>query len=203
MKLYYSPGACSLSPHIALRATGLPFDLVKVDFATRKTADGGDYLAINPKGYVPALQLDDGSVLTEGPAIVQYIADRAPAAKLAPAAGTMERYRLMEWLNFLTSEIHKGFSPLFNSKLSVETKGMAREALARRFDYLGAQLRDQPYLMGDDFTVADGYLFTLLGWCRMTQVDLSKWPTLTAYVERIAGLPAVHAAMKDEGLIKG
>ncbi|MBI5783251.1 MAG: glutathione transferase GstA [Gammaproteobacteria bacterium] len=203
MKLYFSPGACSLSPHIALRAAGLPFDMVKVDFATRKTADGGDYLAINPKGYVPALQLDDGSVLTEGPAIVQYIADRAPTSKLAPAAGTTERYRLMEWLNFLTSEIHKGFSPLFNSKLSEETKGMAREALARRFDYLSAQLGDNPYLMGEGFTVADGYLFTLLGWCRMTQVDLSKWPKLMAYVERVGRLPVVRAAMKAEGLIKG
>ena len=203
MKLYFSPGACSLSPHIALRAAGLPFDMVKVDFATRKTAADGDYLAINPKGYVPALQLDDGSVLTEGPAIVQYIADRAPAAKLAPAAGTMERYRLMEWLNFLTSEIHKGFSPLFNSKLSEETKAIMREALALRFGYLSAQLRDQPYLMGDGFTVADAYLFTLLGWCRMTEVDLSKWPTLVTYTERIAELPAVRAAMKAEGLIKG
>ncbi len=203
MKLYYSPGTCSLSPHIALRAAGLPFDMAKVDFATRKTADGDDYLAINPKGFVPALQLDDGSMLTEGAAIVQYIADRAPAAKLAPPAGTRERYRLMEWLNFLSSEIHKGFSPLFNSKLSEETKGMAREALERRFDYLGAQLRNQPYLMGDGFTVADGYLFTLLGWCRLTQVNLSKWPALVAYVERISTQPAVRAAMKAEGLIKG
>lgn len=202
MKLYYSPGTCSLSPHIALRAAGLTFDMVKVDLATRKIAGGGDYLAINPKGYVPALQLDDGSVLTEGVAIVQYIADHAPTAKLAPAANTMERYRLIEWLNFLTSEIHKGFSPLFNSKLSEETKGIARETLARRFDYLGAQLGHKPYLTGAVFTVADGYLFTLLGWCRMTRVDLSKWPTLAAYVERIARLPAVHAAMKAEGLTK-
>lgn len=202
MKLYYSPGTCSLSPHIALRAAGLPFDMVKVDLATRKTADGGDYTAVNPKGYVPTLQLDDGSMLTEGAAIVQYIADRAPASKLAPAANTMERYRLVEWINFLASEIHKGFSPLFNSKLSEETKTIAREALARRFDYLSTQLRDKPYLMGDTFTVADGYLFTVLGWSRMTNVDLSKWPVLTAYVERIAKLSAVREAMKAEGLIK-
>ncbi len=202
MKLYYSPGACSLSPHIALREAGLPFDMVKVDFATRRTANGDDYLAINPKGYVPALQLEDGSVLTEGPAIVQYIADRAPMSQLAPATGTTERYRLMEWLNFLTSEIHKNFSPLFNPKTPEETKAMAREALARRFDYISAQLGDKPYLMGDGFTVADGYLFTLLGWCRMTEVDLSKWPKLTAYVERVGRLPAVRAAMKAEGLIK-
>lgn len=202
MKLYYSPGTCSLSPHIALRAAGLPFDMVKVDLATRKTADGSDYTAVNPKGYVPTLQLDDGSMLTEGAAIVQYIADRAPASKLAPAANTMERYRLVEWVNFLASEIHKGFSPLFNSKLSEETKTIAREALARRFDYLSTQLRDKPYLMGDTFTVADGYLFTVLGWSRMTNVDLSKWPVLTAYVERIAKLSAVREAMKAEGLIK-
>lgn len=202
MKLYYSPGTCSLSPHIALRAAGLPFDMVKVDLATRKTADGSDYTAVNPKGYVPTLQLDDGSMLTEGAAIVQYIADRAPASKLAPAANTMERYRLVEWVNFLASEIHKGFSPLFNSKLSEETKTIAREALSRRFDYLSTQLRDKPYLMGDTFTVADGYLFTVLGWSRMTNVDLSKWPVLTAYVERIAKLSAVREAMKAEGLIK-
>lgn len=202
MRLYYSPGTCSLSPHIALRAAGLPFDMVKVDLASRKTADGGDYTAVNPKGYVPTLQLDDGSMLTEGAAIVQYIADRAPASKLAPAANTMERYRLVEWINFLASEIHKGFSPLFNSKLSEETKTIAREALARRFDYLSTQLRDKSYLMGDTFTVADGYLFTVLGWSRMTNVDLSKWPVLTAYVERIAKLSAVREAMKAEGLIK-
>ncbi len=202
MKLYYSPGACSMSPHIVLRETGQPFDLVKVDLGARKTADGGDYLAINPKGYVPVLQLDDGSVLTEGPVIVQYLADRVPAAKLVPAAGTMARYRLMEWLNYLTSEIHKGFSPLFNAKLSEETKAIMREAMARRFDYLGTQLGDKPYLMGDSFTVADAYLFTLLGWCQLTQIDLSQWPLLVAYRERIGARPAVRAAMKAEGLIK-
>lgn len=151
---------------------------------------------------MPALQLDDGGVLTEGPAIVQYLADRSPASKLAPAAGSMERYRLVEWLNFLTSEIHKGFSPLFRPTATEETKAMFREALARRFDYLSAQLRDKPYLMGDGFTAADAYLFTLLGWCRLTQIDLSKWPVLAAYRERIAARPAVHAAMKAEGLIK-
>lgn len=202
MKLYYSPGTCSLSPHIALRAAGLPFELVKVDLATRKAANGEDYLAINPKGYVPALALDDGDVLTEGVAIVQYIADRAPTTKLAPAANTMERYRLVEWMNYLTSEIHKGFSPLFSAKLSDETKAIMRDALARRFDYLSTRLSDRPYLMGETFTVADGYLFTMLGWCRMTNIDLSKWPTLTAYAERIGKLPAVREAMKAEGLIK-
>lgn len=202
MKLYYSPGTCSLSPHIALRAAALPFELVKVDLATRKAANGENFLAVNPKGYVPALELDDGNVLTEGVAIVQYIADRAPNAKLAPAANTMERYRLIEWMNYLTSEIHKGFSPLFNPKLSDETKTILREALARRFDYLSTRLSDRPYLLGDGFSVADGYLFTMLGWCRLTDIDLLKWPVLAAYVERIGKLPAVREAMKAEGLIK-
>ncbi len=202
MKLYYSPGACSLSPHIVMREAGMPVNLVKVDLGARKTANGEDYTAINPKGYVPVLQLDDGSVLTEGPAIVQYLADRAPSSKLAPAAGTMERYRLVEWLNFLTSEIHKGFSPLFNPKLSEDTKAMMRERLAGRFDYLGTALRDKPYLMGDNFTAADAYLFTLLGWCRLTGIDLEKWPVLVAYRERVAARPAVREALKAEGLIK-
>ncbi len=202
MKLYYSPGACSLSPHIVMRETGLPVELVRVDLGARKTANGDDYTAINPKGYVPVLELEDGNVLTEGPAIVQYLADRAPASKLAPAAGTMERYRLVEWLNFLTSEIHKGFSPLFRPTATEETKTMFRETLARRFDYLSAELRDKPYLMSDDFTAADAYLFTLLGWCGLTGIDLKKWPVLTAYRERIAARPAVRSAMKAEGLIK-
>lgn len=202
MKLYYSPGACSLSPHIVTQEAGLPVDLIQVDLGTHKTIDGGDYFQINPQGYVPMLQLDDGSTLTEGVAIVQYLADRAPAAKLAPPAGSMERYRLMEWLNFLASEIHKGFSPLFNSKLSEETKAILREKLANRFDYLSTRLHDKPYLMGNDYTVADAYLFTMLGWCGLTGVDLKKWPVLSAYRERVAARPAVRAAMKAEGLIK-
>lgn len=202
MKLYYSPGTCSLSPHIVTQETGLPVSLVKVDLGTHKTADGGDYFQINPKGYVPLLQLDDGSVLTEGVAIVQYLADRVPAANLAPPAGSIERYRLMEWLNFLTSEIHKGFSPLFNSKLSEEAKAVLRERLTNRFDYLSVRLHDNPYLMGDGYTVADAYLFTMLGWCGLTGIDLKKWPVLTAYRERVAARPAVRAAMKAEGLIK-
>jgi len=201
MKLYYSPGTCSLSPHIVTQETGLPVSLVKVDLGTHKTADGDDYFQINPKGYVPLLQLDDGSVLTEGVAIVQYLADRAPAANLAPPAGSIERYRLMEWLNFLTSEIHKGFSPLFNSKLSEEAKTVLRERLTNRFDYLSERLHDKPYLMGDGYTVADAYLFTMLGWCGLTGIDLKKWPVLTVYRERVAARPAVRAAMKAEGLI--
>lgn len=202
MKLYFSPGACSLSPHIALREAGLSFDMVKVDLATKQVADGTDFKAINPKGYVPVLQLDDGSVLTEGPAIVQYIADQAPASKLAPAAGTLERYRLMEWLNYITSEIHKSFSPLFNPQASDELKTLVRDALVQRFDYLSTQLQGKPYLMGETFTVADGYLFTVLGWTVPTQIDLSKWPMLSAFVERIAARPAVRAAMQAEGLLK-
>ena len=202
MKLYFSPGACSLSPHIALREAGLSFEMVKVDLSTKQTADGADFKAINPKGYVPVLQLDDGSVLTEGPAIVQYIADQAPASKLAPAAGTLERYRLMEWLNYIISEMHKSFSPLFNPKASDELKAMVRDALAQRFDYLSTQLQGKTYLMGETFTVADGYLFTVLGWTVPTQIDLSKWPVLTAYVDRIVARPAVRAAMQAEGLLK-
>lgn len=203
MKLYYSPGACSLSPHIVMHEIGLPVELVKVDIKA-KTVNGSDYLAVNPNGYVPVLQLDDGSMLTEGPAIVQYLADRVPASNLAPPADSisMERYRLMEWLNFLTSEIHKSFSPLFWATASEETKTLFREELARRFDYLSAELRDKPYLMGDSFTVADAYLFTMLGWCGLTGIDLKKWPVLTAYRERVAARPAVRAAMKAEGLIK-
>jgi glutathione S-transferase len=202
MKLYFSPGACSMSPHIALREAGLSFDLVKVDLGTKLTADGTDFMAINAKGYVPVLELDDGSVLTEGPAIVQYIADQAPASKLAPAAGTLERYRLMEWLNYITSEMHKSFSPLFNPKASAELKAMVREALAQRFDYLSTQLQGKSFLMGDTFTVADGYLFTVLGWTKPTHIDLEKWPVLSAYTKQISARPAVRAAMQAEGLVK-
>lgn len=202
MKLYFSPGACSMSPHIALREAGLSFDMVKVDLGTKRTADGIDFKTINPKGYVPVLQLDDGSVLTEGPAIVQYIAEQAPASKLAPAAGTLERYRLMEWLNYITSEMHKSFSPLFNPKASDELKAMVRDALAQRFDYLSSQLQGKSYLMGETFTVADGYLFTVLGWTKPTQIDLSKWPVLSNYTKLVAARPAVRAAMQAEGLVK-
>jgi glutathione S-transferase len=202
MKLYFSPGACSLSPHIVLREAGLPFQTERVDLATHQLADGRNLTTINPKGYVPVLELDDGNVLTEGPAIVQYIADLAPDTKLAPPAGTLERYRVMEWLNFITSEIHKSFAPLFNPNASSELKDGVRASLVRRFDYLAWQLADRPFLMGDTFTVADAYLFTVLGWCKWTNVDLSKWPTLLAYLDRIATRPAVREAMNAEGLVK-
>ncbi|MDB5765077.1 MAG: Glutathione S-transferase [Herminiimonas sp.] len=202
MKLYFSPGACSLSPHIVLREAGLAFDLEKVDLGSKNTAGGKDYRTINPKGYVPALQLDNGDVLTEGPAIVQYLADQVPAKKLAPAAGSMERYRLMEWLNFISTELHKSFGSLFNSTAPEETKQLARENLARRIEYVAARIKDSAYLTGNQFTVADAYLFTVLGWSNHLKFDLSRWPAVQAYMERIAARPAVHAAMVAEGLIK-
>jgi len=202
MKLYFSPGACSLSPHIALREAGLPFDLVKVDTKTHRLDGGGDFYAVNPKGYVPVLELDGGERLTEGPAIVQYIADRKPDSGLAPRPGTIERVRLQEWLNFLTSEIHKGFSPLFSADTPEDYKPVARKRLAGRFDWLSKQLDGRDYLMGDRFTVADGYLFTLLGWLPFVGMNLQEWPVLKAYRERIAGRPTVKEALKAEGLVK-
>lgn len=202
MKLYYSPGACSLSPHIVAREAGLPIDLVKVDLRGKKTADGGDYWAINGKGSVPLLELDDGTRLTEGPAIVQYLADRAPARQLAPANGHIDRYKLQEWLNFITSELHKQFSPLFDPASDDGLKDRQREKIAGRLDWAAKQLGDKPYLTGDHFTVADAYLFTVLNWTRVTKIDLARWPTLQAFQARVAQRPAVHAAMKEEGLIK-
>jgi len=198
MKLYFSPGACSLSPHIALREAGLSFDLEQVDLKTKKTKSGADFREINPKGYVPALQLDDGQVLTEGPAIVQYVADRKPESGLAPAAGTLARYRLQEWLNYISTELHKAFGPLFNPKTPAEQKEQIKEGLGARFDYLSKHLGNQPYLMGEAFTVADGYLFTVLRWTKMVEIDLTKWPVLAAYVARIGDRPAVHAALAAE-----
>jgi glutathione S-transferase len=202
MKLFHSPGACSLSPHIVLREAGFTFTLVKVDLATKKTADGGDYLTVNSKGAVPALQLDDGQVLTEGPAIVQYLADQKPESGLAPRAGTFARYRLMEMLNYITSEIHKGFSPLFNPKLPAEWKEVTLAALAKKFDWLSTQLAGKTFLLGDTFTVADAYLFTVLGWTKPTKIDLGKWPVLAAYHAHIAQRPKVQEAMRAEGLLK-
>ena len=202
MKLYYSPGACSLSPHIVAREAGLPLTLVRVDTKTKKMADGGDYWAVNGKGSVPTLELDDGSRLTEGPAIVQYLADRAPEKQLVPAAGTMERYRQQEWLNFITSEIHKQFSPLFDPSTPDEAKQKQRDKLAGRFDWIVKQLGDRPFLTGNTFSAADAYLFTVLNWAKWAAIDLARWPALQQYVARIAGRPAVQTAMKEEGLIK-
>jgi glutathione S-transferase len=202
MKLYYAPGTCALSPHIVAREAGLPLSLVRVDTKSKKTETGDDYRAINPKGYVPLLELDDGVRLTEGPAIVQYLADLAPKAKLAPPNGTFERYRLQEWLNFITSEIHKQFSPLFDPNMPDEAKAKFRDKLAGRFDWLSDQLKGREYLMDSGYTAADAYLFTLLGWTKWTGPDLARWPVLQEYVAHIAARPAVREAMKEEGLIK-
>jgi glutathione S-transferase len=202
MKLYYSPGACSLSPHIVLREAGLPFEIERVFFSTKKTASDVDFTTINPKAQVPTLVLDDGSILTEGPAIVQYIADLAPNAKLVPAAGTVERYRLMEWLNFISTELHKGFSPLFNKNCPDSWKEHVRATLAARFAIVTEALQGHDFLFGDTFSVADAYLFTVLGWTKYTGIDLAAWPVLAAYRERIAARPAVHAAQEAEGLLR-
>ena len=202
MKLYYSTGACSLSPHIVLREAGFSFELERVNLASKKTASDGDYLAVNPKGYVPALQLDSGEVLTEGPAIVQYLADKVQEKQLAPPAGTMERYRLVEWLNFISTELHKSFSPLFKPNAPEETKQAARDTIAARLNIVEKQLQGRDYLTGNQFGVADAYLFTVLNWARPMKFDLGQWPAVQAYMQRVAARPAVHDAMKAEGLIK-
>jgi len=199
MKLYYAPGACSLSPHIALREAGLPFTMEKVDLRAKTTESGADYKAINPRGYVPALQLDDGRVVAEGPVIVQMIADLAPESSLAPALGSPERYQLMDWLAFIATELHKGFSPFFNPAVNDEAKQSFRQRLALRLDYLTEALGDKPYLMGDDFSAADGYLFTVLRWAKGFKFELG--PTLDAYFDRVAARPAVKAALEAEGLL--
>ncbi len=202
MKLYYSPGACSLSPHIALREAGLPFDLQKVDLKSKQMDGGGDFTAVSAKGYVPALILDDGQMLTEGPAIVQYIADRKPESGLAPKAGTLERYRLMEWLNFISAELHKTFAPLFHPEVAAEWRQASRDRIAQRLDFIEKHLQGKDYLMGKQFTVADGYLFTVLNWSNLVGFDLGKWPLVQAYLARVAARPKVREALKAEGLIK-
>jgi glutathione S-transferase len=202
MKLYYFAGACSLASNIALREAGLKFELVKVDRRTRKAADGLDFNEVNPKGYVPALTLDNGEVLTENIAVLQYIADRNPAAKLAPPAGTMERYRLMEWLAFISTEIHKSFSPLFRDDAHDEVKQYARKVLGGRLDYLNRAIGSRSFLMGDTFTVADGYLFTVLGWARYVNIELGQWPQLQRHAERVGSRSQVVEALKSEGLLK-
>ena len=201
LKLYYVPGTCALCPHIVLHETGLDFSLEKVDPKNKKTESGQDYNAINPKGYVPALVMENGQLLTEVAVIAQYLADLVPAKKLAPPAGTLERYRLQEALNFIGTEIHKSFSPLFNPKYSDEAKAIAKERLTLRLGTAAEMLDGRDYVMGRDFTVADAYLFTVLRWSPRMGVDLSPWPALTAFMERIAARPAVQAAMKEEGLM--
>lgn len=202
MKLYYSPGACSLSPHIVLREAGLDFDLALASTKTKKLADGSDFNLVNPKSQVPVLELNDGQRLTEGPAIVQYIADQAPSSKLAPPAGTIERYRLMEWLNFITSELHKSYSPLFNPAMPEEGKAVYRGNLLKRLQWVDSQLEGKDYLMGAQFTVADAYLFVVTNWSKVVGVDMESLKNLNAFRARVAARPAVKAAMEAEGLNK-
>lgn len=202
MKLYFSPGACSLSPHIALREADADFELEQVDLRSKQTKSGGDFRKVNPKGMVPVLQLDSGDTLTEGPAIVQYIADQNPAAGIAPPLGSIARYHLMEWLNFITSELHKNFTPLFKPTTPEDYKKMARDNLAERYTYLNAKLAGKQYLMGERFTVADGYAFTVTNWTRILKIDLAPWPNVAAFIERVRARPKVQEALKAEGLIK-
>lgn len=202
MKLFYASGACSLSPHIVARELGIELSLQKVDLKTKTIASEGDFLAINPKGYVPALQLDDGQVLTEGPVIVQYLADLEPAKGLAPPAGTRARYHLQEWLGYINSELHKSYSPLFRPDTPAETRAERQAYLAKRYTVVEKHLAGRSFLMGDHFTVADAYLFTVTNWAGTVKFDLSPFPNLRAFQERIAARPAVKAAMRAEGLTK-
>ena len=202
MKLYYSPGACSLSPHIALHEAGLQHELVKVDLRAKKLENGDDYLKVNPKGQVPALMLDTGELVTEGPVIVQMIADKAAAKNLAPAATSAERYKLQEWLAYINGELHKNIGPLFNPALSDEAKGVFKDRALGKFRYVDGQLAGKDYLMGKQFTVADGYLFVMLAWADRNKFDLSGLSNLKAYQARIAARPAVQAALKMEGLLQ-
>jgi glutathione S-transferase len=202
MKLYYSPGACSLSPHIALLEAGLPYDLVKVDLRAKKLENGDDFLKVNPKGQVPALALDNGELVTEGPVIVQMIADKAAGKNLAPARDSAERYKLMEWLNYITAELHKNFSPLFSPVLPDETKAFFKDRLMGKLKYIDGALAGHDYLLGKQFTVADGYLFTMLCWADRMNFDLSALPNLVAYKARVAARPKVQEALTKEGLLK-
>jgi glutathione S-transferase len=202
MKLYYSPGACSLSPHIALLEAGLPYELVKVDVRAKKLENGDDYLKVNPKGQVPALGLDSGEIVTEGPVIVQIIADKASAKNLAPARDSAERYKLLEWLNFITTELHKNFSPLFNPAIPDDVKKFFVDRIMGKFNYIESQLAGREYLMGKQFTVADGYLYTMLRWADGHKLDLSALPNLMAYKARVAARPKVQEALTKEGLLK-
>ncbi len=202
MKLYYAPGACSLAPHIVAREAGLRLDLEKVDLKTGKTESGVAFSEINPKGYVPALALDSGEVLTEVSALVQYLADQAPQAGLVPGAGTNERYRLLEWLGFISTEIHKGFGPLWKPQTPEAAKDMAKENLAKRFAYLDRHLARGPYLLGERFTVADAYLFTVASWTKLHGIDLKPYPSLQAFLDRVGARPKVRDALLAEGLLK-
>lgn len=203
MKLFYSPGACSLSPHIALRESALPFELVKVDLKTKLTANGSEFMLLNPKGSVPLLQLGSGEYLTEGPAILQYVADQVPTRHLAPAQGTIERYRLMESLNYISTELHKGFAPLFKTDSTDEVRQSAIVRLQDRFGLIAPQLGKNDYLFGAHFTVADAYLFVMLRWATHCEVDLGRWESFGAFHARVGARPAVREALLAEGLVKG
>jgi glutathione S-transferase len=202
MKLYYTPGACSLSPHIALLEAGLPYDLVKVDLRAKKLENGDDFLKVNPKGQVPVLALDSGELITEGPVIIQMIADKAAEKNLAPARDSTERYKMLEWLNFITTELHKSFGPIFSPVLADEAKAFFKDRVMGKFKYVDSQLAGRDYLMGSQFTVADGYLFTMLSWADRMKFDLSDMPNLLAYKTRIAARPKVQEALTKEGLLK-
>ena len=202
MKLYYSPGACSMAPHIVLREAGFKFDLVKVDIPSKKTADGGDFWQVNPKGYVPALQLDNGEVLTEVGVICQYLADQQPESGLAPKFGTMERYHLMETLNFCSSEVHKQIGALFNPKMTPEMREVQLGVIERRLNALEKLLEGKQYAMGDKFSVADAYLFNVLNWTNPLKIDMGKWPNVTGLMARVGARAAVQETLKAEGLLK-
>lgn len=202
MQLYYAPGACSLAPHILANEAGLDLDLAKVDLAAKRTEAGDDYRSINPKGAVPALLTDDGELLTEAAVVLQYLADQAPSAGLLPAAGSFERYRALEWLNFVATELHKGFGPLWKDTTPAEYREIAKEVLAQRFSYLDPILADRTYLLGDRFSAPDAYAFAVLSWARLFGIDLARWPNVAAYVARIAERPRVRQALVEEGLVK-
>ncbi|MFL6856670.1 MAG: glutathione transferase GstA [Allosphingosinicella sp.] len=202
MKLYYAPAACSQAPHIVAREAGLPIELAKVEFPSKTIADGESLYDVNPKGAVPALKLDDGNVLTENAVILQYLADRAPGTELAIPASGIERYRLLEWLNFIATELHKGFGPLWNPATPEEFKQATRDALGKKFDYLQQALGDGPYILGDRFSILDAYAFAVLNWTRIHKIDIGRWPGLVAYLGRVAARPAVQETLRAEGLVK-
>lgn len=202
MKLYYTKGACSQVPHIILHEAGLPHDSVKVDLRAKKLDDGSDYLTINPKGAVPALELDDGQVLTENAVILQYIADKAGAFELLPQPGDLQRYRVLEWVNFVATELHKSFGPLFTPTAGEDAKQLARDTITKKLDFVEQQTGDRPYLMGDRFTLPDAYLFVMLGWTASQGFDLNRWPKLAAFRERVAKRESVREVLAFEGLLE-
>jgi len=202
MKLYYAPGACSQAPHIILHEAGLPHDSAKVDIRAKKLEDGSDYLRVNPKGAVPALELDDGQVLTENAVILQYIADHAGAFELLPQPGDLQRYRVLEWVNYVATELHKSFGPLFNPAAGNETKQMARDLIGKKLDFVEGQIGDKTYLLGDQFTLPDAYLFVILGWTGKMQIDLNGWPKLAAFRKRVAQRESVREVLEFEGLLE-